>query len=355
MKALRVVRHGAPAEALEIEDIPIPDPGPGEVRVAVSAASVNFGDIARCRGTIASVMGQVPFTLGMDVCGVVDATGEGAESWAGRRVVAMTNMSFGGIAEYALAADDERVRRPAAAGRHRGGRVHLALPCRLPGAAHPRATCRPVRRCSSSVGASAVGTAVIQLGVAAGADVIAIAGGPEKGRLCEELGATAIDSTTDDTFDRVMEITDGTGAEVVVDLIGGDGRRRSGPASPAKAAICPSGSTTTRNRDLPGGPSAGSSMGNFSVLGVMLGYTEMPVELRRFGINTFGPETGRAVHEALLKLVAAGIDPSRHRSPDPHGGGRGRARRSRAPPHHRTHHRGPHGDRVRDRFSGLPP
>ena len=102
MKAVRVVRHGAPSEALEIEDIPVPDVGPGEVRITVSAASLNFGDIARCRGTVASVMGQVPFTLGMDVCGVVDAVGPGAEQWLGRRVVAMTNQSFGGIAEAAL-------------------------------------------------------------------------------------------------------------------------------------------------------------------------------------------------------------------------------------------------------------
>ena len=77
MKAVRVVRHGAPGDALEIQDIPVPDVGPGEVRIAVSAASLNFGDIARCRGTVASVMGQVPFTLGMDVCGVVDAAGDG--------------------------------------------------------------------------------------------------------------------------------------------------------------------------------------------------------------------------------------------------------------------------------------
>jgi NADPH2:quinone reductase len=47
-------------------------------------------------------------------------------------------------------------------------------------------------------------------------------------------------------------------------------------------------------------------MGNFSVLGVMLGYTEMPIELRRFGINTFPPTVGREVHGALLALVAAG-------------------------------------------------
>ncbi len=75
MKALRVVRHGAPQDALELDDIPVPDVGAGEVRIAVSAASLNFGDIARCRGTVASVMGQIPFTLGMDVCGVVDAAG----------------------------------------------------------------------------------------------------------------------------------------------------------------------------------------------------------------------------------------------------------------------------------------
>ena len=43
----------------------------------MSAASLNFGDIARCRGTVASVMGQVPFTIGMDVCGVVEAAGDG--------------------------------------------------------------------------------------------------------------------------------------------------------------------------------------------------------------------------------------------------------------------------------------
>ena len=101
MKALQVVRHGDPSEALEVQDVPAPDAGPGEVRIAVSAASLNFGDIARCRGTVASVMGQIPFTLGMDVCGVVDAAGEGATEWVGRRVVAMTKQSLGGLAEYA--------------------------------------------------------------------------------------------------------------------------------------------------------------------------------------------------------------------------------------------------------------
>ncbi|HEV2310792.1 MAG TPA: zinc-binding dehydrogenase, partial [Acidimicrobiia bacterium] len=48
------------------------------------------------------------------------------------------------------------------------------------------------------------------------------------------------------------------------------------------------------------------SMGNFSVLGVMLGYSEMPLAIRKFGVNTFPPEVGQEVHRALLALVAAG-------------------------------------------------
>ena len=135
MRAVRVVHHAAPLEALELQDIETPTPGPGEVLVAVSAASLNFGDIARCRGTVASVMGQVPFTIGMDVCGVVEAAGEGGEEWIGRRVVATTVQSFGGVADYALAGVTGRVRRAARARRRAGGRVHPAVPHRVPGGA----------------------------------------------------------------------------------------------------------------------------------------------------------------------------------------------------------------------------
>ncbi len=56
MRAARVVRHGEPREAIEVQDVDVPEPGPGEVRVAVAAASLNFGDIARCRGGVAAVM-----------------------------------------------------------------------------------------------------------------------------------------------------------------------------------------------------------------------------------------------------------------------------------------------------------
>src|ERR1700677_1355877 len=103
MRALQVTEHGRPGEVLAVRTIDRPEPGPGQVRVEVAAASLNFNDIDRCRGKLVSVPTPPPFTLGMDVCGVVDATGEGAESWAGRRVVAITKTALGGIADYAIA------------------------------------------------------------------------------------------------------------------------------------------------------------------------------------------------------------------------------------------------------------
>jgi NADPH2:quinone reductase len=305
VKALRVVRHGGPIDALEIQDIPRPKVGPAEVLIGVSAASLNFGDIARCRGTVASVMGQVPFTLGMDVSGVVEAAGEGAEAWLGRRVVAMTNQSFGGIAEAALASTASVFDAPpelddveAAAFTLPFHTGYLAL--------HKRAHLRAGETLLVVGGASAVGTAIIQLGNAADAKVIAIAGGPKKSRICESLGAAAIDHTSEAIFDRVMELTESRGAEVVVDLIGGDRTETVWTCVGREGRYVPVGFNDDPQSGLTGRPLRKVSMGNFSVVGVMLGYTEMPIELRKFGINTFPPEVGREVHDALLELVATG-------------------------------------------------
>src|SRR3984957_16152675 len=103
MRALQVSAPGQPGEVLAVRTVPVPEPGPGEVRVRVKAASLNFNDINRCRGTLVSVPTPPPFTLGMDVCGVVDAAGDGAEAWVGKRVVAITKNALGGVAQYAIA------------------------------------------------------------------------------------------------------------------------------------------------------------------------------------------------------------------------------------------------------------
>jgi NADPH:quinone reductase len=153
-------------------------------------------------------------------------------------------------------------------------------------------------------GASAVGTAVIQLGVAAGADVIAVAGGAEKGRLCEELGASFIDHTSADLFDEVIARTDQRGADVAVDLVGGERTEIVWTCMAREGRYLPVGFNDDPQSGLTGRPLRKVSMGNISVLGVILGYGELSVDFRRFGLNMFPAEVVREVHAALLELVS---------------------------------------------------
>ena len=304
MRAVRVVRNGAPSEAIEVrDDVDEPQPGPGEVRVRVAAASLNFGDIARCRGGVAAVMATPPFTLGMDVAGTVDAAGEGAEEWIAKRVVGMANQSLGGMADLALCqtvfdAPPELDDVEAAA---------FTLPFHLGYLAlHERARLQAGETVLVRAGASAVGTAAIQLAVAAGAHVIAIAGGPEKAALCTELGAEhTIDHTSADIFDAVMEHTDGRGAEVIFDPIGGEQTEALWTCGALGGRYLPVGFNDDPQSGLTGRPLRKVSMANLSVVGVILAYLDVPIEFRKFGINPFPPDTGRRVHAALLELVAS--------------------------------------------------
>ncbi len=304
MRAVRVIRNGPPTEVIEVQDVDVPQPASGEVRVAVSAASVNFGDIARTRGGVASVMATPPFTLGMDVCGVVDATGPGAEQWLGRRVVAMANQSLGGMADFALAttvfvAPPELDDMEAAAFTLPFHVGYLAL--------HERAALQSGERLVVRGGASAVGTAAIQLGVAAGARVIAVAGGPEKVELCRTLGATqVIDHMSEDVFDAVMAHTGGHGADVFYDPIGGHQTETMWTCMALGGRYLAVGFNDDPEPGLTGRPLRKVSMGNLSVLGVILAYLDVPIEFRKFGVHPFPPATGVRVHDALCQLVAQG-------------------------------------------------
>jgi NADPH2:quinone reductase len=306
MRAVRVVRNGRPSEVIEVQDIPVPDVEPGGVRITVAAAALNFGDIARCRGGVASVMAQPPFTLGMEVCGVVEAAGAGAEEWLGRRVVAMCAMSFGGMADVALApatgvfdAPPELDDIEAAAFLLPFHTTYLAL--------HTRARLQAGETLLVVGGASALGTAAIQLGVAAGAHVITIAGGPEKGQLCEKLGAErAIDHLSEDVFDAVMAHTGERGAEVVCDLVGGPGTETIWTCVAYEGRYVPVGFNDDPESGLTGRPLRKVSMGNFSVVGVLLSYMPASLPMRRFGVVPNPPERAAQVHAALRALVADG-------------------------------------------------
>lgn len=306
VKAVQVVELGRPTEVVEVRDIEVPEVGPGELRIAVGAASVNFGDIARTRGGVAVVQAQPPFTLGMDACGVVEAVGEGAEAWLGRRVVGMTKMSFGGMAEHAISTVNGVFEAPpelddaeAAAfllpfhtsymGLHKRGRLQAGETVLVVGAA------------------SSVGTAALQLGAAAGANVIAMAGGPQKGEYCRSLGASAsIDYLTEDPFERVMELTDGRGAEVVFDLVGGPQTEKVWTCVAREGRYLAAGFNGEKEGGLSGKPLRKVSIGNFDVIGVLLSYQPAAAPMRAFGMNPFGRDVGDEIHGALRALVAEG-------------------------------------------------
>ncbi|WP_193613397.1 zinc-binding dehydrogenase [Nocardioides lijunqiniae] len=304
MRAVRVVRHASPGDAIEVQDVAVPEPGPGEVRVDVAAASLNFGDIARCRGGVAAVMAEPPFTLGMDVAGVVEAAGAGMEEWLGRRVVGICPQSLGGLAEKALVGSvfdaPPSLDDVAAAA--------LTLPFHVSYLAlHERAALRSGETVVVRGGASAVGTAAIQLAVAAGARVIAVAGGAEKGRLCLELGAArAVDQETESVFDAVMDETGERGADVIFDPIGGDQTETMWTCGALGGRYLAVGFNDDPESGLTGRPLRKLSMANMTVMGVILAYLEVPRAFRQFGVNPFPPATGARVHAALLELVAEG-------------------------------------------------
>jgi NADPH2:quinone reductase len=307
MPALRVTRNAAPGEALEVEEIDVPEPGPGQLRVRVSAGSLNFNDIDRCRGRVTSIPMPPPFTLGMDVCGVVDAAGEGGEDWVGRRIMGITQMAQGGLAEYALVPLDTAFDAPdtlddaeAASFVIPFHTIHLAL--------FRRGQLAEGETLLVHSGASGLGTAAIQLGVARGARVIATAGGAEKVALCKQLGAElAIDHTLGDFADAVLDHTDDVGAHVVCDLAGGSFVEKSWRCIAREGRYLCVGFADDPENGFGGQPLRPTCAGNFSIVGVMCAYmSNLPPIVRRSGFNPWDRSVAEAVHADLMTLLASG-------------------------------------------------
>jgi NADPH2:quinone reductase len=306
MKAVQVLSHGRPADVIRVTEVAVPEVGPGEVRVAVAAASLNFGDGARALGGVATMMLKPPFTLGMDVCGLVEAAGAGGEAWLGRRVVGMTKMALGGMAEKAIVPVTALFEAPAGLSDAEAAGFLLPFHVSYLGL-HVRAHLKAGEAVLVTGAASGVGSAALQLAAAAGAQVLALAGGADKTEYCKSLGATAaIDSQQGDFFDRVMELTGGRGVDVAFDLVGGDLTEAIWPCMALEGRYLPVGFNGDAQGGFTGKPLRKVSIGNFSVLGVMLAYGRAVGPMRRMGMNVYPPEVGAQVHAALGALLAQG-------------------------------------------------
>jgi len=222
MKAWRVNELGDPMDVLKLEEVDAPTAGPGEAVVEVGATSLNFFDILLCQGTYQEKP-PLPFTPGAEVGGTVRTVGDGVTTVReGQRVLALPPLPHGGLAQ--------RVAVPAAAMlpipdamSFEDAAAHFIVYQTAYVGLHRRARLRSGEVALVHAGAGGVGSAAIQLAVAAGARVIATAGGAEKVAVCRRLGAEeVIDYREGDFVERVKELTGGRGADVIFDPVGGD-------------------------------------------------------------------------------------------------------------------------------------
>ncbi|HSN69028.1 MAG TPA: NAD(P)H-quinone oxidoreductase [Thermoanaerobaculia bacterium] len=217
MKAI-LIEHPGDESVMRLGESADPEPGSREVRIRVRAAGVNRADLLQREGKYPPPAGASPI-LGLECAGVVEAVGsEVHEIDRGDRVMAL--LSGGGYAEYAVAHAGSVIRTPGIytdveAGAFPETFLTAFLNLFILGGATEGQTVLV------HGGGSGVGTSAIQLCRAERIRVIVTAGSAEKCRRCLELGADAAIDYRKETFEeRVKELTNGRGVDVVLDHIG---------------------------------------------------------------------------------------------------------------------------------------
>ncbi|KJZ18435.1 NADPH:quinone oxidoreductase family protein [Loktanella sp. S4079] len=226
MKAMISKEPGGP-ETLEMTEMSMPEPKAGELLIQVHAAGVNFPDTLIIKDMY-QFKPPRPFAPGGEVCGEIIGIGEGVAGFEkGERVLALTG--HGAFATHMTLTADRAVKVPdgmpsedAACFIFTYGTSHHAL--------KDRAQLRPGETLLILGAAGGVGAAAIELAKAAGATVIAAVSTEDKARFCSSIGAdhTIIyprDMTRDAQrafSDQVKALTNGQGADVIYDAVGGD-------------------------------------------------------------------------------------------------------------------------------------
>ena len=290
MKAVIVTELGPP-EGLQMQDAPMPEPGPGQVRIRVAATTVNFADIQARRGSYHGSR-PAPFLPGLEAAGTVDALGLGVRGLeVGQRVAASAD--GGSYAEYMLASTIGT----------------FAIPDSLD---WDYASCFPSVGTTSlnllmqagrmapgdtvliHAAAGGIGSTAVQLARTLGAGmIIGTVGSPDKAKLILSLGAdAAINYRVEDVPERVREITNGAGADVVLDGVGADTFEGS------IAALAPYG------RLVAFGQSSGPPPGVF--FGQLYGDNKSVIGYSTGGHRRTRPEALRQPGNAALKLLIQG-------------------------------------------------
>jgi NADPH2:quinone reductase len=219
MTVVAISKPGGP-EVLIPETRPVPHPGPDEILIKVQAAGVNRPDVAQRSGSYPPPPGASDLP-GLEVAGVVAAVGSNAKRHKVGDVV-MSLVAGGGYAQYCIAQDAQAMAVPASLTIAEAG----ALPETLMTVWHnvfERGALKPGETLLVHGGSSGIGTMAIMLAKALGSKVIVTVGSKDKADACLKLGADhAINYKTEDFVEAVKTFTVGNGANVILDMVGGD-------------------------------------------------------------------------------------------------------------------------------------
>ena len=218
MKAVLCKEYGPP-EKLSVEEVPDLTPGKGQVVVAVKACGVNFPDTLIIQGKY-QFKPPLPFSPGGEVAGVVKSVGEGVTNVKpGDPVIAFA--SWGGFAEEMVAEAAQLIPIPPGLDFPTASAFVLTYGTSIH-ALKDRAQIQPGETLLVLGAAGGVGLSAIEIGKILGARVIAAASSQEKLDVCREHGADdLINYATEDLKERLKELTNGKGVDVVYDPVGG--------------------------------------------------------------------------------------------------------------------------------------
>ena len=270
MRAWQTTKAGRPKDVLQLEaGVAEPTPTPGTVLVEVTAAGIGLPDAFMCTGNYPLTPGETPFTQGQEMVGRVVGWADGVEGRAvGDRVMAVTSFftGDGAFAERCLALDDFCL--PVPEGMTDAAAAGFLIPFHT---AHIALVTRGKVAAGETLvivgGAGGTGQAAMQIGKALGARVIATAGGPEKAAFCRELGADdVIDYHAEEIAEGIRSRTDGRGADVVYDPVGGDTFAQLTTCMAPEGRILAIGFASGQWGQVDAGTLA---YGNFSVVGVI--------------------------------------------------------------------------------------
>ena len=234
MTAVAIGEPGGP-EVLRPEQRPVPVPRDGEILVEVAAAGVNRPDVLQRRGEYPPPKGasDVP---GLEIAGIIVSAGPGAERFAAGDAV-MALVPGGGYAEYCTVHETNALPVPAGLSMVEAAAIPETF-FTVWSNVFTRGGLKESEYLLVHGGASGIGTTAIMLARALGSLVIATAGSDEKCALCERLGAVrAVNYKDEDFVAAVKEVTDGRGADVILDMVGGDYIERNYAAAAVEARI----------------------------------------------------------------------------------------------------------------------